>query len=74
MAEEEIIDILEEDSEEDVSVEDEQITISYPTSYNQLNDKPKINDVELKGNKTFEDLGAESLTNIEIEEIINSVV
>lgn len=74
MTEEEIINILEEDSEQDISIEEEKVTITSPTSYDQLEDKPKINDVELKGNKTFEDLGAESLTNIEIEEIINSVV
>lgn len=71
---EEIVDFTEGDSAEEVNVTEETINITSPSSYNQLDDKPKINDVELKGNKSFEDLGAESLTNLEIEEIINSVV
>lgn len=74
MTEEEIATILEEDTEQSVEVKDETINITSPTSYNQLDDKPKINDVELSGNKSFEDLGAESLSNLEIEAIINSVV
>lgn len=44
------------------------------TNYAGLINKPQINDVTLQGNKTFEDLGAESLTNIDIENIINSIV
>ncbi len=44
------------------------------TNYADLTDKPKVNDVTLQGNKTFEDLGAEPLTNIDIERIINSIV
>lgn len=47
-------------------------------NYNYLNNKPKINDIELKGNKTTKQLGLqeemESLTNMEIEEILNSFV
>ena len=42
--------------------------------YSDLPDKPQINDVTLEGNKSFEDLGAETLTNIEINNIINSIV
>ncbi len=44
------------------------------SDYVPLVNKPKINDVTLQGNKTFEDLGAESLSNIDIENIINSIV
>lgn len=44
------------------------------TIYSELTDKPRINDITLLGNKSFEDLGAESLTNIDIENIINSIV
>ena len=52
----------------------ESINVVAPASYNDFDDKPSINEVELIGNKSFEDLGAESLTNIEIENIINSIV
>ena len=41
--------------------------------YNDLNNKPSINEVVLKGNKTFEDLGDRILTNLEIKEIFNRV-
>ena len=51
----------------------EPITVRSVSSYEQLDDLPQINDVTLIGNKSFEDLGAESLTNLEIEAIINSV-
>ena len=40
-------------------------------NYEELNNKPKINDVELKGNKTFDNLGINTITNIELEEILN---
>lgn len=52
----------------------ESITVRSVRSYQQLDDLPQINDVTLLGNKSFEDLGADSLTNIEIENIINSIV
>lgn len=53
--------------------------ISKPTAatncynYETLKNKPKINQVELIGNKTFEDLGQEALTNTEILEILRSM-
>lgn len=43
-------------------------------TYEMLEDKPKINSVELKDNKSFEDLGANALTNTEIENLINSII
>lgn len=43
-------------------------------TYSMLEDKPKINNIELKNNKSFEDLGADALTNTEIENLINSIV
>ena len=43
-------------------------------TYQNLDDKPQINNVRLSGNKSFDDLGANSLTNMEIEELINSIV
>ena len=39
--------------------------------YNYLENKPKIENIELRGNKSFEDLGAIGLTNIEIEKMFS---
>lgn len=44
------------------------------TIYTELTDKPSINDVVLENNKNLPDLNVNSLTNIEIENIINSIV
>lgn len=41
--------------------------------YEQLTNKPSINAVELVGNKTFEELGDNPLTNTEIQAIFNRV-
>lgn len=43
------------------------------SNYDDLFNKPKINDVELKGNKTFEDLGDTPLTNTEIKAIFDNI-
>ena len=42
-------------------------------NYDDLINKPYINDVELKGNKTFEDLGDHILTNTEILNLYKKV-
>ena len=42
--------------------------------YEKLINKPQINDVELIGNKSFEDLDAFRMTNTDIQNIIDSVV
>lgn len=42
--------------------------------YTTLKNQPKIEGVTLINNKTFKDLGATSLTNLEIEKLINSQV
>ena len=41
--------------------------------YNDLENKPSINEVELVGNKTFEDLGDSPLKNLDIQAIFNRV-
>lgn len=41
--------------------------------YDAFINKPKINNVTLAGNKTFEELGLRAVTNTEISEIIKSV-
>ena len=72
---EQLITLSQEDnSEQLVTVAEETVSVGGTKDYNRLNNKPQINDVELIGNKSFEDLGVESLTNIEIENIINSIV
>lgn len=40
-------------------------------NYKTLKNQPKIEGVTLIDNKTFEDLGAVSLSNLEIEKLIN---
>jgi hypothetical protein len=44
------------------------------TDYEDLINKPQINDITLASNKSLEDLNITSLSNIEIENLINSVV
>ena len=48
------------------------------TNYNNLENKPKINNVELKDNKTSEQLGLqgkmEKIKNSEIEEMIKNFI
>ncbi len=39
--------------------------------YNSLANKPTVNGVELKGNKTIEDLGEHTITNAELSDIVN---
>lgn len=43
------------------------------SDYPGLNHKPQINSVELVGNKSFEDLGDNPLTNIEIKAIFDRI-
>ena len=47
--------------------------IVYEKNYENLKNKPSINDVELIGNKSFEDLGDIPLSNIEILKMYNHV-
>ena len=50
------------------------VLLSENSNYELLKNLPLINNVQLKGNKSFEELGANSLSNLEIEDIINSIV
>lgn len=40
-------------------------------NYNELTNKPRIEGVELVGNKTFPELGMDKLTNAELENLLN---
>lgn len=42
-------------------------------NYNLLHNKPSINGVELINDKSFEELGEENLTNIEIKSIFDRI-
>lgn len=67
---EEIV-IEESSSNEDIEVNQESIVNIGTKNYKQLDNKPSIEGVTLINNKTFKDLGAISLTNTEIERLIN---
>lgn len=90
---EEIIDIIEEEKELEITVEDEgeelevQIedeetelevdvedeTQVFNLDYNHLVNKPRINDVELIHGKSFEELGINPMSNLEIKAIFDRV-
>lgn len=40
-------------------------------NYDNLENKPQINNVTLQGNKSLNDIGVQTLTNVEIEEILD---
>lgn len=46
-------------------------TPSQTNDYEKLKNKPSINEVELSGDKSFEELGISPLSNLEIMQIIN---
>ena len=46
--------------------------VSYENDYNKFINHPSINGVELVGDKTFEQLGREKVTNRAIQEIVDS--
>lgn len=46
------------------------IDVNNVSNYDLLNNKPQINSVTLQGDKSFEDLGLEGISNIELENIL----
>lgn len=68
------VEVNRENYEELVDVEREFITTIINKDYEALNNKPQINEVELVGNKTSDQLNLQSkmdyLTNMEIENLI----
>lgn len=65
-----------DDPEEEIRIGASVTTISSSATvdYEDIQNKPQIQNVELSGNKTFEDLGAFSMSNSEIEDLINSQI
>ena len=65
------LDVVLETEEEELDLNLENDVVGTGTSdYEELKNKPKINEVELKGNKEFEDLGLSALSNIELENLL----
>ncbi len=46
------------------------VTDSGSSDYNSLVNQPKINEVKLIGSRSLEELGLNSITNIELEELL----
>lgn len=76
MNEELTIELIEENIEIEAIEEDIEIelksneTIQTTNDYEKLRNKPKIEGIELLGDKSLEDLGATFLTNCELEELL----
>lgn len=67
-----VIDMQIVDIDQIVDIEmNEVINNGGTKNYNDLNNKPMIEGVELVGNKTYEELNLSGLTNAEIEELLN---
>lgn len=74
--EENNVTIVGENYEEIVETEPEYINIvgaDAIVDYEQAINKPKINNVELSKNKTFEELGFREITNLELNDIFKDL-
>lgn len=72
---EEMINLLEEEKNEVlISLEQQESTDIVNLNYENMKNLPKVNGNTLIKDKTFADLGAISLTNTEIEKLINNIV
>lgn len=47
-----------------------QIHVNYVSDYDLLQNKPLINSVTLQGDKSFEDLGLDGISNLELENML----
>lgn len=57
----------------DASFEKTMQIVKYGDNYLDLKNKPQIENIELKGNKTLKDLGMNEISNQEILEITNKI-
>ena len=48
------------------------VHVNSTADYNLLRNKPQIESVTLTGNKSFKDLGLTGITNMRLEQILNS--
>lgn len=49
-----------------------QIHVNYVSDYDLLQNKPQINSVTLQGDKSFDDLGLEGISNMELENMLKT--
>lgn len=49
---------------------EEKVMVSGTSDYEKLKNKPRLNGVELVGNKSFEDVGLVALSNSELEKLL----
>lgn len=63
-------------NENDKSFDDDfgEIQNVVENNYDKLRNKPQIENIEMVGNKSFEDLGITEISNIEILEIANKIL
>ena len=54
----------------DLELRESDVIYVNSTDYEKIKNKPQINNVELIGNKNFKELGMESLSNMEIENLL----
>lgn len=66
--------LMQEKNEELISLEYQENVEIITRNYETLKNLPSINGVKLIKEKTFNDLGALGLTNIEIEKMINNII
>lgn len=71
--EEEKLDFVVDEEDASLDFEVESFVNIATNNYNELINHPSINEVELIGNKTFEDLGDKVLSNVEIKAIYDRV-
>ena len=73
---------IDEDENLDFTIDSDDISLDFTVdpfvnvatnNYNELINKPQINSVELQGNKSFEELGDHTLTNLEIKTIFDRI-
>lgn len=64
------LNIILQNEEEELNIKLKNDVVGTGTSnYEELKNKPKINEIELIGNKSFEDLGLIPMSNTEIENL-----
>lgn len=71
--EEDVLDISinTENENVEIGIEDsDRVPVGNIGDYNKLANKPKIEGVELKDNKSFEELGLSKISNIQIDELL----
>lgn len=70
--EEDKIDIeIGEEQNEGIEIKDvERVPTGSVSDYEKLSNKPKIEGIELIGDRSFKDLGMVSITNLELEKLL----